>query len=287
MGRVTARHPAQHLNAGTTVTRSETLAVEEPLEIRVNGRPITVTMRTPGSDFELAQGFLLTEGVIGQRDDVVSVRYCRGTGPPGADAYNVVDVDLAPTVPAMQLDVTRNFYTTTSCGVCGKASLDAVRLVSRYRLHDIPARVAADTLSAMPVQLRAAQKVFAATGGLHAAALFDVDGAMLVVREDIGRHNAVDKVIGWALEHGRVPPGAAVLLVSGRASFELTQKAVMAGIPMLAAVSAPSSLAVELAEEAGLTLAAFLRRDSMNVYTRADRIDPPAGTIRRTADTTR
>ncbi len=277
MGRVTARRPARHLNAATAVTRSETLAVEEPLEIRVDGRPITVTMRTPGSDFELAQGFLLTEGVIGERDDVVSVRYCRPSGPPGANAYNVVDVALAPTVPAMQVDVTRNFYTTSSCGVCGKASLDAVRLVSRYRLENVAARVAADTLSAMPVQLRAAQKVFAATGGLHAAALFGVDGTLLVVREDIGRHNAVDKVIGWALERDRIPVNAAVLLVSGRASFELTQKAVMAGIPVLAAVSAPSSLAVELAEEAGITLVAFLRRDSMNVYTRADRIDPPPG----------
>ncbi len=277
MGRVTTRHPAQHLTAGTAVARSETLAIEEPLEIRVNGSPITVTMRTPGSDFELAQGFLLTEGVIGQRDDVVSVRYCRGIGPAGVNAYNVVEVDLAPTVPPMQVDVTRNFYTTSSCGVCGKASLDAVRLVSRYRVHDIAGCVAADTLSGMPVQLRRAQKVFEATGGLHAAALFDVDGTMLVLREDIGRHNAVDKVIGWALEHGRIPPGAAVLLVSGRASFELTQKAVMAGIPVLAAVSAPSSLAVELAEEAGVTLVAFLRRDSMNVYTRGDRIDPPAG----------
>jgi FdhD protein len=272
MGRVTARRPARHLSADAAVARPETLAVEEPLEIRVNGRPITVTMRTPGSDFELAQGFLLTEGVIGHRDDVVTVRYCRGTDTDGVTTYNVLDVSLAPTVPAPEVDVTRNFYTTSSCGVCGKASLDAVRLISRYSPDDVPARVAAETLSAMPAQLRCAQKVFASTGGLHAAALFDVDGTMLVVREDIGRHNAVDKVIGWALQSGQIPLSTAVLLVSRRASFELTQKVVMAGAPVLAAVSAPSSLAVDLAGQSGVTLVAFLRSDSMNVYTRGDRI---------------
>jgi FdhD protein len=159
-----------------------------------------------------------------------------------------------------------------ACNVCGKASLDAVRVISRFSPGDDPGTVAAATLKAMPSQLRSAQKVFDSTGGLHAAALFDVDGTMLVVREDIGRHNAVDKVIGWALEHGRVPLSASVLLVSGRASFELTQKAVLAGIPVLAAVSAPSSLAVSLAEESGVTLVAFLRENSMNVYTRVDRI---------------
>ena len=275
MGRVTARRPAQHLSAKAAVARPETLAVEEPLEIRVNGRPLTVTMRTPGSDFELAQGFLLTEGVIGHRDDVVTVRYCRGTDTTGVNTYNVLDVTLAPTVPAPEVDVTRNFYATSSCGVCGKASLDAVRLISRYSPGDVPARVVADTLTAMPAQLRGAQKVFASTGGLHAAALFDVDGTMLVAREDIGRHNAVVKVIGWALESSRIPLSTAVLLVSGRASFELTQKAVMAGVPVLAAVSAPSSLAVDLASQSGVTLVAFLRSNSMNVYTRGDRITPP------------
>jgi len=181
-------------------------------------------------------------------------------------------VTLAPGVQPPDLDVTRNFYTTSSCGVCGKASLEAVRLMSRFSPGEDTASVAAGTLRAMPDQLGAAQKVFASTGGLHAAALFGVDGAMMAVREDIGRHNAVDKVIGWALEHDRVPLGATVLLVSGRASFELTQKAVMAGIPILAAVSAPSSLAVSLADESGITLVAFLREESMNVYTRADRI---------------
>ncbi len=275
MGRLTARRAIRHVSAETSVRRPETLAVEEPLEIRLNGSPITVTMRTPGSDFELAQGFLLTEGVIARRDDITAIRYCSGAGPDGTNTYNVLDIALASTVPAPNVDVTRNFYTTSSCGVCGKASLDAVRLSSQYPVGDHVVAIEASALTAMPAQLRSAQRVFAATGGLHAAALFDADGAMLVVREDIGRHNAVDKVIGWGLEHDRIPLNSAVLLVSGRASFELTQKAVMAGIPVLAAVSAPSSLAVDLACESGLTLVAFLRGDSMNIYSRPDRIMSP------------
>jgi FdhD protein len=272
VGRVTARRRASHLTADTVTTRPETLAVEEPLELRINGAAITVTMRTPGSDVELAQGFLLTEGVIGQRDDIARIEYCRGAGDDGANTYNVLDVTLAPGVPMPEVDVTRNFYTTSSCGVCGKGSIDAIRTISRHSPGDDPTVVAAETLSAMPDQLRTAQRVFASTGGLHGAALFDADGTMLVVREDIGRHNAVDKVIGWAVEHERIPLSGNVLLVSGRASFELTQKAVMAGIPVLAAVSAPSSLAVDLASQAGLTLVAFLRGESMNVYTRPDRV---------------
>ncbi|KAA1251766.1 formate dehydrogenase accessory sulfurtransferase FdhD [Mycobacterium simiae] len=272
MGYVTARRQVQHRAAGRVLTRPETLAVEEPLEIRVNGLSVTVTMRTPGSDFELAQGFLLTEGVIAGRADVLTVRYCGGRGVDGVNTYNVVDATLAPGVAPPDLDVTRNFYTTSSCGICGKASLEAVRLISQFSPGADPATVTVAALTSMPDQLRGAQKLFASTGGLHAAALFGADGTMLVVREDIGRHNAVDKVIGWALEHDRVPLTASALLVSGRASFELTQKAVMAGIPLLAAVSAPSSLAVSLAEEAGITLVAFLRQDSMNIYTRPDRI---------------
>jgi FdhD protein len=272
MGRVTARRKASHLTADTVTTRPETLAVEEPMEIRINGTAITVTMRTPGSDVELAQGFLLTEGVIGQRDDIARVQYCRGADEDGVNSYNVLDVSLAPNVVMPDVDVTCNFYTTSSCGVCGKGSIDAIRLISRHSPGDDPTVVATETLSAMPDQLRSAQRIFATTGGLHGAALFDADGTMLVVREDIGRHNAVDKVIGWALENDRIPLTGTVLLVSGRASFELTQKAVMAGIPVLAAVSAPSSLAVDLAGQAGLTLVAFLRGDSMNVYTRPDRV---------------
>jgi FdhD protein len=273
MARVTTRCRVQHLTGESAIARPETLVVEEPMEIRVNGSPITVTMRTPGSDIELAQGFLLTEGIIARRDDVLAVRYCRGSaGPDGANTYNVLDVTLAEGVPPPAVDITRNFYTTSSCGVCGKASIDAVRLVSSYSTADQTVTIAASTLTAMPDRLRLAQKVFSSTGGLHGAALFDPDGTMLVVREDIGRHNAVDKVIGWALENDRIPLSRAVLLVSGRASFELTQKCVMAGAPVLAAVSAPSSLAVELSVQSGVTLVAFLRGDSMNVYSRPDRV---------------
>jgi FdhD protein len=272
MGRVTARRRASHVSAHHTTERPETLVVEEPLEIRLNGTPLTVTMRTPGADVELAQGFLLTEGVVGSRDDILNVRYCRGAGEDGMNSYNVLDVTLAPEVPMPDVDLRRNFYTTSSCGICGKASLDAVATISRHAPGDDPTRVAADTLTAMPAQLRAGQKVFASTGGLHGAGLFTADGTMLALREDIGRHNAVDKVIGWALEQRRIPLTGTVLLVSGRASFELTQKAVMAGIPVLAAVSAPSSLAVDLASQSGLTLVAFLRGESMNIYSRPDRI---------------
>jgi FdhD protein len=276
VGRVTSRRRISHLIASgeqpVLTERSETVVVEEPLEIRINGAAVTVTMRTPGSDFELAQGFLLTEGVISTRADVTTVRYCRGAEQDGMNTYNTLDVTLAPGVQMPVLDVTRNFYTASSCGVCGKASMEAVWLASRHSPGDDPAAVSASTLTELPARLRSAQKVFASTGGLHGAALFSVDGTMLAVREDVGRHNAVDKVIGWALEADRIPLSGSVLLVSGRASFELTQKAVMAGIPILAAVSAPSSLAVDLATQSGLTLIAFLRGDSMNVYSRADRV---------------
>ena len=185
MGRVTARRRASHLADGNVTERPETLVVEEPLEIRVNGSPVTVTMRTPGSDVELAQGFLLTEGVIARRDDVLTVQYCRGAETAdGTNTYNVLDVTLHPDVPPPDTDVTRNFYTTSSCGVCGKASLEAVRLSSRYSPGDDPTSVATATLTSMPAQLRSAQKVFASTGGLHAAALFTTDGTLLAVQED-------------------------------------------------------------------------------------------------------
>ena len=271
MGRLTTRRRVSRRTGDTSAERVETLVVEEPLEIRVNGAPLTVTMRTPGSDVELAQGFLLTEAVVTQRADIATVAYCRGADADGANSYNVLDVTLRPGLPVPD-SAMRNFTATSSCGVCGKAALDAVYLATRHSPGDDPATVAATILATMPERLRAAQKVFAVTGGLHGAALFGLDGALLAVREDIGRHNAVDKVIGWALENDHIPLTGTVLLVSGRASFELTQKAVMAGIPILAAVSAPSSLAVDLAAQSGLTLVAFLRGDSMNVYSRADRI---------------
>ena len=278
MGRRTARRRVRHVAGAepqTAVTeRVETVVVEEPLEIRINGSAVTVTMRTPGSDVELAQGFLLTEGVINDRNDISTVQYCRGAEQDGVNTYNTLDVTLQPGVRMPDVDVTRNFYTTSSCGVCGKASLEAIFLASRHSPGDDPAAVSATTLTELPGRLRSAQKVFATTGGLHGAALFDLEGTLLAVREDVGRHNAVDKVIGWAVEAERIPLTGTVLLVSGRASFELTQKAVMAGIPVLAAVSAPSSLAVDLAAQSGLTLVAFLRGDSMNIYRRADRIRP-------------
>jgi len=272
MGRVTVRRRASHLTAESTTTRPETLAVEEPLELRIDGTAITVTMRTPGSDVELAQGFLLTEGVIGGRDDIARVEYCRGAGEDGLNTYNVLDVRLTPGVPMPDVDVTRNFYTTSSCGVCGKAALDAVRLKTRFSPAGDETRVPVDVLTGLPDALREQQKVFASTGGLHAAGLFTAEGEPLVVREDVGRHNAVDKVLGWAVLNDRVPLTGTVLVVSGRASFELVQKAAMAGVPVLAAVSAPSSLAAELADEQGVTLIGFLRGDSMNVYSGAERV---------------
>ena len=233
-------------------------------------QPLAVTMRTPGNDIDLAMGFLLTEGVISAAGDVVTAQLCAGTDTP--NTYNVVDIVLDPDVPPPLTDPSRNFYTTSSCGVCGKASIDAVRTRSPHDLFQDDVSVPARTLAGLPDRLRAAQRTFDRTGGLHAAGLFTADGELVVVREDIGRHNAVDKVIGWALRAGRLPLAGHVLLVSGRASFELTQKAWMAGLPVLAAVSAPSTLAAELADEAGLTLVGFLRGASMNVYTAPHRV---------------
>jgi FdhD protein len=272
MGRVTVRKPVRHISATGQRRRPDVLAAEEPLEIRVGGRALAVTMRTPGNDIELAHGFLLSEGVLGTRDDVATARYCDGVDDQGRNTYNVLDIALADGVPPPETGVERNFYTTSSCGVCGKAALDAVKLQTRFSPAASPFEVKSQVLAGLPDSLRARQKVFASTGGLHAAALFTPDGSLDVVREDIGRHNAVDKVLGWALLEGRIPAPGHGLLVSGRASFELVQKAAMAGIGFLAAVSAPSSLAVELAEENGMTLVGFLRGDSMNLYTGDQRL---------------
>ncbi|WP_370947774.1 formate dehydrogenase accessory sulfurtransferase FdhD [Amycolatopsis sp. cg5] len=267
MGRVTVRRPVRMLSANGERRRPDSLAAEEPMELRVGGKPLAVTMRTPGNDIELAHGFLLTEGVIGSLEDVTTARYCDGVDDQGRNTYNVLDVALADGVAPPDAGVERNFYTTSSCGVCGKAALDAVKLKTRFDTAASGFAVTTEVLAGLPEALRARQKVFAQTGGLHAAALFAADGSLLVVREDVGRHNAVDKVLGWALLENRVPLGETGLLVSSRASFELVQKAAMAGIPLLAAVSAPSSLAVELAEDNGMTLIGFLRGDSMNLYT--------------------
>jgi FdhD protein len=275
MGRLTARRRITRITPAGAVERPDTLAVEEPMELRIAGTPLAVTMRTPGHDVELAHGFLLGEGVITGAEDVSVARYCDSFDDSGRNTYNVLDVALAPTVAPPAVGVERNFYTTSSCGVCGKASLDAVRTKSAFGVDDEQLRVPSTTISALPDQLRAAQKVFDATGGLHAAGLFTADGELLVVREDVGRHNAVDKVLGRALLDGRVPARGCLLQVSGRASFELVQKAAMAGVPVLSAVSAPSSLAVELAEDAGITLIGFVRGGSMNVYTHPARIVAP------------
>jgi FdhD protein len=272
MGRVTVRRPVLHIADGTSRRRPDALAAEEPLELRVDGASLAVTMRTPGHDVELAHGFLLTEGVIGAREDVSTARYCDSVDDSGRNTYNVLDVALAPGVPPPDDSVERRFYTTSSCGVCGKASLDAVRTKTRFAPGDDPTTVSAEVLFGLPDALRAAQAVFETTGGLHAAGLFRADGTLVVAREDVGRHNAVDKVVGHALLADAIPAAGSVLMVSGRASFELTQKAVMAGIPVLAAVSAPSSLAVEMALETGMTLVGFLRGRSMNVYAGTQRV---------------
>jgi FdhD protein len=280
MGRATDRRTVLTIDTGGrgTVERRDTLAAEEPLEIRVGPggparrRPLAVTMRTPGDDLDLAIGFLLTEGVIREAGDVVTAQLCAGTDTP--NTYNVVDVVLAGHVPPPETDPARNFYTTSSCGVCGKASIDAIRTRSQFDVAGDPVEVDARVLAALPDRLRAAQRVFDRTGGLHAAGLFTASGELVVLREDVGRHNAVDKLIGWAAREQRLPLRGHVLLVSGRASFELTQKAWMAGLPVLAAVSAPSTLAGDLAAEAGMTLVGFLRGETMNVYTGHHRIRP-------------
>ncbi|QKV91809.1 formate dehydrogenase accessory sulfurtransferase FdhD [Streptomyces sp. NA02950] len=286
MGRVTERRRVIRVRDGAVSARPDTLVAEEPLEIRLNGKPLAITMRTPGDDFALAAGFLVSEGVLGHQDELANIVYCAGATEDGSNTYNVVDVKLAPGVAVPDITLERNVYTTSSCGLCGKASLDAVRTTARWPLtadgaETAGVRIEPRTLSALPDRLRAAQRVFDRTGGLHAAALFTPDGELLDVREDVGRHNAVDKLVGRALQQGLLPLSGAVLLVSGRASFELAQKAVMAGIPVLAAVSAPSSLAVDLAAETGLTLVGFLRGTSMNVYAGEERVALPTGAVER------
>jgi len=274
-GRVTVRRPVLRIREGAVDRRADTLAAEEPMEIRVDGRPLAVTMRTPGDDFDLAVGFLASEGVVRRAADVAAARYCAGTNDEGLNTYNVVDVSLAPGLAPPDPSTARNFYTTSSCGLCGKASLDAVGTRAHWSVADDEIALPPDLLAPLPERLRAAQRVFDRTGGLHAAGLFSATGELLRVAEDVGRHNAVDKVIGHAVRADLLPLRGTVLMVSSRASFELVQKAVMAGIPALAAVSAPSSLAVDLAEEHGLTLVGFLRGKSMNVYAGAHRVSVP------------
>lgn len=275
--RNTDRRTVYRYAAGAWGRRDDVVAVEEPLEIRVDvpaggGRtelPISVTMRTPGDDFPLAAGFLLGEGIVGDRQEIVDLRYCRNITP---QEFNVVTVTLRTAVdPAL---LTRNFYTTSSCGVCGKASIEAVevQVAGCAPLATGSLKLTSELILDLPVRLRKAQAVFDRTGGLHAAGLFDAEGEVVDVREDVGRHNAVDKVAGAALLDGRIPLHEHVLVVSGRLSFDIVQKAVTAGIPALIAVGAPSSLAVDLAEEFGVTLIGFVRGGAFNVYTGVERV---------------
>jgi FdhD protein len=255
---------------GVVQWRGDDVVTEEPLEIRIGGAPVAVTMRTPGNDFELAVGFMLTEGLIARPEQVRSIQTCSWKQ---SGEFNVVEVTLSADAPRFDPATQgRNFYTTSSCGLCGKVSIEAIRTRAQWDVRDDPLRVDAALVASLPSRIRGAQRVFERTGGLHAAGLFDAGGELVCLREDVGRHNAVDKVIGWAATERRVPLRSHILVVSGRASFELTQKALMAGIPMLAAVSAPSSLAVELAEEVGMTVAGFVRAGAMNVYTGAQRV---------------
>jgi FdhD protein len=259
-------------------TADDFVATEEPLEIRLEyasggkrvERSISITMRTPGNDEELAVGFLLSEGIIRDRKDVVLVRPC---GPPAPNGLiNVVRVELADDLTFDIDRLERHFYTSSSCGVCGKASLDAVRVQGRFDISSVDLDIGAAVLESLPEALMAEQAVFEETGGLHASGLFDPSGQIVAVREDVGRHNALDKLIGSRLMRDDIPLSGYGIMVSGRASFELMQKAMMAGCPLVAAVGAPSSLAVEMAQEFGMTLVGFLKRDRFNVYSRRDRV---------------
>ncbi|GAA4778964.1 formate dehydrogenase accessory sulfurtransferase FdhD [Citricoccus nitrophenolicus] len=276
MSRSESRVRVVRVKAGERDARADVLAAEEPLEIRVNGRRLAVTMRTPTEDFSLAAGFLLSEGYLGSAEEVHSIRYCgRDFGPGAEETDNTVDVVLRPEVPAPLPEKERQVLMSSACGLCGRTSIEDVRTQSRFPVAGDPLTVTESFVLQMPEVLRERQKVFDRTGGLHAAGLFDTaSGELVAVREDVGRHNAVDKVLGWALLEGMLPLAGHALMVSGRASFELTQKAMMAGVPMLASVSAPSSLAVDLAREAGMTLAGFVRGERFVIYAGEQRILP-------------
>lgn len=271
MGRITTRRRIVRHSPEGRRARQDTLVVEEPLQIRTDGRALTVTMRTPGDDMDLVHGFLLAEGIVTEREHVSAMRYCAGADADGVNTYNVLDVDLSGESPASAYRE-RSFLASSACGVCGTTSIDDVDRTTAHPPGDDPVVLDAALIAELPDRLREHQRVFASTGGLHAAGVFDADGALTVLREDVGRHNAVDKALGAALRDWRVPLDGAVLMLSGRASFELVQKASMAGVPVVAAVSAPSSLAVDLAERSGITLVGFVRDGGLNVYTRGDRV---------------
>jgi len=264
----TGTFPVTRVTAGKSDTTRDVLAVEEPLEIRLAGpssRPVSITMRTPGNDAELAAGFLFTEGIISGNEDIVSIT-------PSPIGDNTITVELNPAkVPDLK-GLERNFYTTSSCGVCGKASIDAVRIASKYQVRENRFTISPSLLQSLPDKLRSSQKVFDATGALHASGLFDLAGNLLLLREDVGRHNALDKVIGARVLENKIPLRDTILLLSGRISFELVQKASIAGIPIVAAIGAPSTLAVEVAKESGITLVGFLRESRYTIYAGEERI---------------
>jgi FdhD protein len=255
--------------------RPDALATEEPMEIRLLAGPtkqtVAVTMRTPGADFELAAGFLYGEGIVTSPEDILKISYCVDPEIDAEQQYNIVNVELRSGREFDLRPLERHFYTTSACGVCGKASLEQLELRGCPVISPGP-EVSAETIYSLPETLREAQGLFDATGGLHAAALFDGEGELLALREDVGRHNATDKLVGWALLEGRLPLSEHVVLVSGRSSFEIMQKCLTAGVPIVCAISAPSSLAVDVAREFGMTLVGFLRGGRFNVYAGAERV---------------
>lgn len=273
----TAPHNVLRVDGGSNREGEDQLAVEEPMEIRVRWQKggaveessIAITMRTPGEDFELAAGFLLAEGIISGRDDVIDIAYCLDVEEP--QERNVVTVTLAPGVRVDAERLQRNIVAYSSCGLCGKATLESLDLAG-YAPVEGGVTVPGSVLGSLPERMRAGQSSFEETGGLHAAALFAADGTLISVREDVGRHNAVDKVVGEQLMLGRVPLGDRVLLVSGRAGFEILQKALAARVPVVGAIGAPSKLAADLAERFGMTLVGFLQEDRFNVYSHVERI---------------
>ncbi len=259
--------------AGEASPREDRVTVEEPLEIRVGATTLAVTMRTPGHDFDLAAGFLLAEGIVQRPEEIVRIEHCREVRSPDEEGNVVIVRATAPAGDALDR-AKRLLLTSSSCGLCGKGSIESVH--GRFSPVVSDARISADVLGSLPAKLRSAQESFSQTGGLHAAGIFDLGGTLLASREDVGRHNAVDKVIGHLFRQGRVPLSEAILLVSGRASFEIVQKAVAAGIPILAAVSAPSSLAIDLARESRVALVGFLREGDFNLYSAEERLALPA-----------
>jgi FdhD protein len=262
---------------GRVRVRPDTLATEEPMEIRLltgqATQTVAVTMRTPGADFELAAGFLYGEGIIDSPDDVQKISYCIDSDLDAEQRYNIVNVELRGGHEFDLRPLERHFYTTSACGVCGKASLEQLELRGCPVMTAGP-EVSAEVINTLPEKLREAQGLFDATGGLHAAALFDDKGELIALREDVGRHNATDKLVGWALLEGRLPLSEHVVLVSGRSSFEILQKSLAAGAPVVCAISAPSSLAVDVAKQFGMTLVGFLRGGRFNVYAGSERIKP-------------